>query len=120
MKQILVVDDEKQNRQMIERYLNRNGYGVRTAASGDEAMGQMAAEAFDLVITDIDMPGGVSGNDLARSLRESGDTPFPIIAMSGRFDSVAPGLFDFFLYKPFSLQSLGDLIPRLIQPRRTI
>ena len=68
MKTILVVDDERQIRQMLENHLNGHGYGVETAASGVQAIGQMAAGDFDLMITDIEMPGGVSGNDLTQTL----------------------------------------------------
>lgn len=115
-KQILVVDDEQTNRSMIETFLRIQGYGVETAADGTEAVRCMAGRGFDLVITDIQMPGEISGNDLARSIRLSGTRRIPIVAMSGRPDAAENGLFDLFFQKPFFLKHLADSIPTLINP----
>lgn len=57
---ILVVDDEESIRDLCARVLTRAGYAVVTAPSGEEAVVRLAQEAFDLLISDIRMPG-ISG-----------------------------------------------------------
>src|SRR5207237_5339159 len=53
---ILVVDDERAIQDTLAWCLRDDGHGVRTAGSGEEAMGFMAGEGFDLIISDIIMP----------------------------------------------------------------
>ena len=62
---ILVVDDERAIQDTLAWCLRDDGHGVRTAGSGEEAMVIMADQGFDLVISDIIMPG-LSGVDLLR------------------------------------------------------
>ena len=62
--------------EMLETALAGRGYFVDTAGSGAEAAGKFIRDGFDLVITDIQMPGTMSGNDLARTIRCS-TFPFP-------------------------------------------
>jgi len=54
---ILIVDDEEGMRRLLVRVLAREGYQAAAAESGAEAMRRIAGESFDLVITDIQMPG---------------------------------------------------------------
>jgi CheY-like chemotaxis protein len=54
---ILVVDDEAQVRQFLEDLLTENGFDVKTAGDGREALGALTQERFDLVLTDLKMPG---------------------------------------------------------------
>ncbi len=68
----LVVDDNATNRQIVEAYLRASDVRVQQAASGAEALASMHAarrdgEAFDLVITDFQMPG-LNGIELARAI----------------------------------------------------
>lgn len=69
---ILLVEDEEPVRKLVQRVLTQTGYRVFTAASGSEALLLLegGALAVDLVLTDLIMPGGVSGQDLGRLLRE--------------------------------------------------
>ena len=66
---LLVVDDNALNREALTRRLARRGYTVTMAADGQQALAQIAARPFDLVLLDIMMPG-ISGLDVLRSLRE--------------------------------------------------
>lgn len=69
---ILVVDDELPVQRLLVRALERGGYsGISTACSADEARLLLAQQDFDLILTDIQMPGG-SGLDLLRHVRGSG------------------------------------------------
>jgi signal transduction histidine kinase/CheY-like chemotaxis protein len=81
---ILIVEDEEAVRRLLRRVLEREGYAVLDVASGRDALEQWPTigGAVDLVITDLVMPGGVSGSELAVQLRESVPT-LPIIFTSG-------------------------------------
>jgi putative two-component system response regulator len=63
---ILVVDDEEAVRRLLARLLERGGYSCEVATNSTEAESLLATEAFDLLLTDMDMPGQ-SGLDLIRS-----------------------------------------------------
>jgi signal transduction histidine kinase/ActR/RegA family two-component response regulator len=81
---ILVVEDEVTVRRLLQRVLEREGYLVRTAGSGRDALDMWPAIGadVDLVITDLVMPGGVGGTALARELRLR-HPDMPIVFTSG-------------------------------------
>jgi putative two-component system response regulator len=60
---LIIVDDEEPIRRMLARLLGRNGYICETAADAEQARATMEEQQFDLLLTDMDMPG-VSGLDL--------------------------------------------------------
>jgi len=64
---VLVVEDEEAVRRLVTNVLEDEGYRVRAMASGAEALAwvERSTEAFELLVTDMAMPGGVSGRDLA-------------------------------------------------------
>ena len=66
-KSILVVDDEKNQREILETILSSEGYDVTTASSGEAAMKFVQSRRFDLVLTDLKMTG-MSGLDLLKEL----------------------------------------------------
>jgi len=81
MAKILIVDDEEQVRNALKQVLERAGYEVAVAATGNEGLELMQQEGADLVITDVIMPG-IDGITTARKIREKfRDTR--IIVMSG-------------------------------------
>jgi two-component system NtrC family sensor kinase len=63
-KTVLVVDDDEYVRDVVERILRNHGYETVVAASGDEALRTLATRDFDLMITDVRMPGEYDGIDL--------------------------------------------------------
>jgi len=65
---VLVVDDDLSLRQFLQILLERDGYNVRVAASGEEALRLVEARWPDLVLTDLNMPG-MSGMELLRELK---------------------------------------------------
>ena len=65
---ILLVDDEAANRDMLSRRLERRGYTIALAASGDEALAALDGEVFAAVLLDVQMPG-MSGLDVLRQIR---------------------------------------------------
>src|SRR4029077_6296364 len=64
---ILVVDDDPQIRRVMRAALTTHGYEVGDARSGDEALDQLRSAAFDLVLLDINLPGG--GLETCRLIR---------------------------------------------------
>jgi len=81
MARILVVDDEPLISKVLDRTLARAGHEVVTASDGDEALQYLGHETFDLILTDLFMPG-VDGIELLTRLKDVDDAP-PVIAMSG-------------------------------------
>lgn len=79
---ILVVDDEKNTRKLLEAVLKRNGYSVFTAENGVAALELLDIQHIDLIILDIMMPG-MDGYGFARELRESGST-IPILMATAK------------------------------------
>ena len=67
---VLIVDDERHNRQLLEAMLAPEGYVVLTAASGEEAMAMVAQQPPDLVLLDVMMPG-MDGYEVARRIKDS-------------------------------------------------
>ena len=79
---VLLVEDEEGVRRACRRILEAGGYRVRTAATAAEALAGFAPEEFDVLLTDVVMPGGMSGRDLAQRLQES-RAALPVLYMSG-------------------------------------
>ena len=80
---VLLVEDHEDVRRMMQRILERDGLCVVAVGSAQEALAQLEAmESVDLVLTDIAMPGGMSGLQLARVLIER-DPTLPIVFTSG-------------------------------------
>ena len=114
---ILVVEDERPVRQIMERALTRNGYRVVAAESADEALSVAAHHVtIDLLITDIVMRG-MNGRELATVMRR--DRPeLQVLYVSG-FTQKQTGLDDpalagSFLQKPFGLDELVQQVARML------
>ena len=109
---ILVVEDEEQLRILIARLLGQNGYKVISASSGFEAQ-QLSPEKIsqlDLLFTDMVMPGGVNGYDLAQYYRKT-SPHLKVIYCSGyssQFNEIANAMEpnSDFLPKPFTTEQL--------------
>ena len=69
---VLLVDDEAPIRETLGPFLERNGFTVRTAADGEEALASLADEPADIVVSDVLMPR----RDGRSLLREQGTTPW--------------------------------------------
>jgi PAS domain S-box-containing protein len=108
---VLIVDDDAAARELVATQLRREGFETREAASGEAALGLIAAEAIGLVILDMRMPG-ISGTDVILALRQQPDTAtVPILVLTGKGDeySLASSLgvgADDYLTKPIRLDEL--------------
>jgi serine/threonine protein kinase/CheY-like chemotaxis protein len=84
---LLVVDDQEDNRDLLTRRLQRQGYRVLTAANGPAALQTVAGEGVDLVLLDIMMPG-MNGVEVLRFLRkEHTAVDLPVIMVTAKVDS---------------------------------
>ena len=81
MQRILIVEDDEPLRALLEEILQTASYAVTTASNGHQALRCLKDERFDLVITDLVMPG-LDGTELIRHIRA--DQPdLPVVAVSG-------------------------------------
>src|SRR5579862_9171693 len=109
---VLVIDDEPQIRRALRAGLERNGYTVTTAASGEEGMDEAALHPPDLVILDLAMPGK-DGFDVCRQLREWTQVPILVLSVREGIEEKIKALdlgADDYVTKPFSL---GELLARM-------
>ena len=119
-KKILVVDDDPVSRDLLKEVLQKEGFDVRLAESGEAATAALAREDFPLVLSDIRMKQK-SGFDLLRELKEKEkgkDRPPTVVvlmtgfgSMEGALEALREGAFDY-ISKPFQLADLRTLIAR--------
>jgi len=108
---ILVVEDEELLARLIVRILTRQGYQVLLAGTGKEAIALMKAEKVDLLLTDLSLPGGMTGRDLAEYLRQENPS-LRVAYMSGYSPDLDDETFnpELFLPKPFKPEELLELL----------
>ena len=108
---VLIADDDAVVRDVVRRYLERDGLEVRVVGDGNEALRILSTERIDVAVLDVMMPGP-NGLSLCRTLRQGGDYTVPVIlltALSEEDDRIA-GLeagADDYLTKPFSPRELA-------------
>lgn len=112
MHQILVIDDEKAILDVVKMALTRAGFGVETAADGLKGIQKFDEGRFDVVITDMLMPG-VNGPSVVQHIRNSERSSTPIIGFSGTPWFLNSGDFDVVFTKPFPLKDLVDAAQNL-------
>lgn len=78
---VLVVDDDPAFRRMLETWLSHSGYRVRTAANGIDALVRLKQQPFDVVVTDLKMPG-LDGLELLTQIEDTSPT-VEVIFLSG-------------------------------------
>jgi len=112
MNRILIIDDEEMILDLVQIGLSRAGFKVEIALDGQEGIKKFDNDRFDLVITDILMPG-LDGLGVVDHIRNSGKPCTPIIGMSGTpwlFENIQ---FDAVFTKPFPLEDLVTSIRHL-------
>jgi CheY-like chemotaxis protein len=111
---VLVVEDEDVVRGLVRHVLAGDGHDVAVAANADEALALVESGPFDLLLTDLTLPG-VDGGALAARLRER-DPGLKVVYMSGHADdAVADGHpASVFLQKPFAAGELTRTVRELL------
>jgi CheY-like chemotaxis protein len=110
---ILVVEDNQEIGEFGAQLLQELGYATAWASDAAAALERLASDPddFDLVFTDIVMPGGMNGIELARAIRNR-YRRLPVVLTSGYSDALVQGEGSEFplLRKPYSAESLSHLI----------
>lgn len=105
---ILVVDDEPQITRVLKTTLSSQGYGVRSAGDGQQALDEMKSWLPDLIITDLRMPV-MDGLELCRFVRKDSRTPIIVLSVKGeekiKVEALDAGADDY-ITKPFSVNEL--------------
>ena len=122
-KSILVVDDEKSQREILEMILSGEGYDVTTASSGEAAMKFVADRHFDLVLTDLKMTG-MSGLELLKELTDFDKSIIVLLltahgSVDSAVDALRLGAFDY-LQKPYDSEKLLDTVSRALNKLATL
>jgi len=111
-RQVLLIEDDAEVAALTREMLSHLGFTVMHAASAVAALGALAnARSIDIVFSDIMMPGGVSGLDLAREIRRR-RPELPIVLTTG-YSGAAAGMANaefHLLLKPYSLEALADAL----------
>jgi len=114
---ILIVEDEATIREVVRRYLERDGFAVREAADGYAALDEVSADPPDLVVLDLMLPG-VDGLTLTRQFREKFHVPIIILTARGETSDRIRGLdlgADDYMAKPFSPQELVSRVKAVLR-----
>ena len=116
---VLVVEDDDEIAQVLQRSLRLDGYDVRIAGDGEAALDQAAAYHPDLVILDLGLPK-LDGIEVARRLRAADDVPILMLTARDAVESRVQGLdagADDYLVKPFERQELLARLRALLRRR---
>ena len=110
---ILIVDDDREIRAILVDYLRHQGYDAQGAGDGKEAVKRHGGVPFDLIVTDLAMPG-MTGIELIKELAAGENTTEFIIitgyaSLDSAIEAVRAGAFDY-LVKPFRIEELGVVI----------
>lgn len=129
MFKILIAEDDNKIRQLFSRVLMKNGYTVKGASNGKEALDMIDKEYFDMMICDVMMPV-MDGYELVRTLRDSGLTlPVLMVTAKTEFDDMRMGFLsgtDDYMVKPVNINELiirvGALLRRaqMMNERRIV
>jgi len=118
---ILTVEDDERIRTSVRLALEDEGWTVEEAASGEDALNAFTAQAADVVLIDIMLPG-IDGFDVCRSIRRVSDVPIVMVTARADTHDVVAGLeagADDYLTKPFAPKELSARIRALLRRARS-
>jgi two-component system response regulator AtoC len=121
MTRVLVVDDERKMRRVLQILLEQMGFESVAAETAEEALERFDSEKIDLVLTDLKLPG-MSGVDLLARIRTQ-DTDVPVIVLTAHgtvqtaVAAMKSGAFDYIL-KPFDIEAIELVIRRALEMQR--
>jgi two-component system response regulator RegX3 len=119
MPRVLIVDDEEALRLSLSYALAREGYSVRTASDGVSALEHVQAEAPDVIVLDLMLPG-IDGMEVCRKIRESSDVPIVMLTARDQSREKIQGLSsgaDDYVTKPFDTPELIARIGAVVRRR---
>lgn len=121
---VMVVDDSQVIRELLQEQLEAHQYAVTTMESGDAAVEALARAEFDVVITDLQMPGTVDGIRLLEIIKEEYED-IEVMIMTGyasvetAVEALRKGAVDYFS-KPFKLEELLIWLGRIARKREVL
>jgi DNA-binding NtrC family response regulator len=120
-KHLLIVDDEKPLREAVAERLTDHGFVVEQATSGEEAIGRLADFAYDILITDLRLPG-IDGRQVLDAALERYPDIVPIVitgygTVKDAVDAIKQGAADF-ITKPFQFDALLHVLNSAMEQRR--
>lgn len=121
MKQILIVEDKANSRELLRTVLEQQGYAVTEASDGEEALNKIRTAAPDLVLMDLQIPAR-NGYDVLQEIRKNpGLEHIPVVAvtanaMPGDRERVLAAGFTSYISKPVALAILRQEVSRLLGP----
>ncbi len=120
LNRIIVADDEESMRWVLSKALKRKGFSVDLARDGEEALALINANAYDLAILDIKMPG-LTGLDLLDKVREMKSDLLVVImtaeaSMKNAIEAMKRGAYDY-ITKPFDLDVIDAIIEKIDKAR---
>jgi CheY-like chemotaxis protein len=121
---VLVVDDEPDVRTSLLEALRERGYSAEAAASGPEALDRMAQGPFPVVLTDLHMPGGMTGLDLIEALRQRHPEVLCVLVtafatLDTSIEALKRGAYDL-VRKPFRLAEVEVVLDRALDHARLL
>ena len=129
MLKILIVEDDRELRQLFNHVLLKNGYSVKGVSNGQEGLDAMESSYYDLIISDVMMPV-MDGFEMVQQLRDAGNsTPVLMITAKDSFDDMRQGFLsgtDDYMVKPVNVNEMvlrvGALLRRaqMISARRQV
>jgi signal transduction histidine kinase len=114
---VLVVEDEQEVRDILSNVLRSDGHAVVACEDGDRALAELESDSFDLVITDLGMPG-LSGWDVARAVKELRPGT-PVAMVTGWSEQIDPAMagnegIDYLIAKPFRRQEIRVMVAQAL------
>lgn len=116
-KTILIVDDEQHMRDLIKIYLQRQGWSVKEASTGREALDIISRETIHLVILDVMMPE-LDGWEVCKRIRETSNIPILLLTARNATKDKIHGLnlgADDYLTKPFEMEELVARVQAILR-----
>ena len=121
---ILIVDDEADLRNLLVEALEDQGYAAQGAEGGSQALEKVQKQHFPVIFTDLNMPGGLSGLELLRAIRDQDPRTLGIL-MTGyattesAIQALKRGAYDF-IQKPFKLAEIEASLERALEHYRLL
>ena len=116
---VLVVEDDRNIAELLQMYLEKEGYGVTLAFDGGQGLSKFRAISPDLVLLDVMMPV-MDGREVCRAIRAESNTPVIMLTAKGEIDDKIAGLksgADDYITKPFEMREVLARIEAVL--RRT-
>ncbi|MEO0562218.1 MAG: response regulator [Chloroflexota bacterium] len=120
---ILIVDDDDLNVEVMQAYLEMQGYDILTAHSGERALVQVADDAPDVILLDVRM-GGISGYETCRRLKDDDTTKhIPVLMVTGfnnksDIEQIVAAGADDLLFKPINAPVMMLRVKRMVYQKQ--